>query len=47
MAGWVVVYFDQRLGAAHPKHWSKFTTLGEQTGRALYASRDPVYNPEL
>ena len=22
----VVVYFDQRLGAAHSKRWSKYTT---------------------
>ena len=22
-----VVYFDQRLGAAHPEHWSKYVFL--------------------
>ena len=22
----LVVYFDQQLGAAHPKRWSKYTT---------------------
>ena len=45
----VVVYFDQYLGAMHPKRWSKYVFLTLLTAKSyLFTSenvKNPVFNP--